>query len=122
MGFLTDKQKERLNEFSKFVRKELKIDNPPTILILNGRDDLKTTASYDYMKEHKIIKVNCKNRALVDIMRSIAHEMTHHKQWEQGRLKVKPPDIGGEIEDEANSKAGQFIKIYAKQNPTIYDE
>jgi hypothetical protein len=64
-----------------------------------------------------------KNRALVDVMRSIAHELVHHKQWEDGRLNgPKPPDIGGEIEDEANAKAGQFIKMFAKQDETIYDE
>ena len=66
--------------------------------------------------------MNAKNRALVDVMRSLAHELVHHKQWEQGRLNVKPPDIGGEIEDEANAKAGQFIKMFAKSDQTIYDE
>jgi hypothetical protein len=56
-------------------------------------------------------------------MRSIAHELVHHKQYEEGRLNgPKPPDIGGEIEDEANAKAGQFIKMFAKQDETIYDE
>jgi hypothetical protein len=55
-------------------------------------------------------------------MRSIAHELVHHKQYEQGRLKVQPPDIGGEIEDEANAKAGQFIKMYSKIDETIYDD
>jgi hypothetical protein len=58
---------------------------------------------------------------LVDVMRSVAHEMVHHKQFEQGRLEVRPPDIGGEIEDEANAKAGQYIKMYSKIDPTIYD-
>jgi len=59
---------------------------------------------------------------LVDVCRSVAHEMVHHKQYEQGRLKVQPPDIGGEIEDEANAKAGQYIKMYSKEDPNIYDE
>jgi hypothetical protein len=48
--------------------------------------------------------------------------MVHHKQFEEGRLKVKPADIGGDIEDEANSKAGQFIKLYSQMDNTIYDE
>jgi hypothetical protein len=48
--------------------------------------------------------------------------MVHHKQFEQGRLKVKPADIGGDIEDEANSKAGQYIKLFAQMDKTIYDE
>ena len=121
MSFLNDKKKSSLDEFVKFVVKELKIKNPPSIAIQNGRGKIKTTASYDYTKENKIIRVNGKNRALVDIMRSLSHELTHHKQWEDGKLKVKPPDIGGPIEDEANAKAGQFIKMFAKIDPTIYE-
>jgi hypothetical protein len=121
MGFLSDENKERLNEFVKFVKKELELETVPTIVIKGNRDGLKTTANYDYTKENKIIKVFGKGRMLVDVMRSVAHEMVHHKQYEQGRLEVRPPDIGGEIEDEANAKAGQYIKMYSKIDPTIYD-
>jgi len=122
MGFLSDENKTKLDEFVKFVKKQLDLKSVPTIAIKSNRDGLKTTANYDYTKENKVIKVYGKNRALVDIMRSVAHEMVHHKQFEQGRLEVQPPDIGGEIEDEANSKAGQFIKMYAKEDSTIYDD
>ena len=122
MSFLTDEKKEILDKFVLFVKKQLELKTVPTVKIQNNRDGLKTTANYDYTKENKIIKVCAKNRALVDVCRSIAHEMVHHKQFEQGRLKVQPPDIGGEIEDEANAKAGQFIKMYAKEDPKIYDE
>lgn len=122
MSFLTDEKREILDKFVLFVKKQLELKTVPTVKIQNHRDGLKTTANYDYTKENKIIKVCAKNRALVDVCRSIAHEMVHHKQFEQGRLKVQPPDIGGEIEDEANAKAGQFIKMYAKENPNIYNE
>ena len=122
METLSDEKKEKLIKFVKFVKNQLELKSTPMISIQNGKGKLKTTANYDYTKENKIIKVNAKNRALVDVMRSIAHEMVHHKQYEQGRLKVKPPDIGGEIEDEANAKAGQYIKMFAKMDQTIYDE
>lgn len=122
MGFLTDDKKDKLNRFVKFVKDELGIEKMPTVSIQNHREGLKTTANYDYTKENKVIKVCSKNRALVDVMRSIAHELVHHKQFEQGRLEVRPPDIGGEIEDEANAKAGQYIKMFAKQDSSIYDE
>jgi hypothetical protein len=122
MKFLSDKKKEKLTEFAKFVKSELGIKKMPTISIQNGRKELKTTASYDYTKENKIVKINAKNRALVDVMRSLAHELVHHKQWEDGRLKVRPPDVGGIIEDEANAKAGQYIKMFARKDNTIYDE
>ena len=123
MSFLEEKDKERIVEFVKFVKDELGLKVTPTIKLLNGRGDLKTTAHYNYSKPEKVIKVNAKNRHIVDVMRSIAHEMVHHRQFEQGRLDgPKPPDIGGDIEDEANSLAGQFIKMFSKKDSTIYDE
>lgn len=123
MSFLSDDKKEKLNSFVKFVKEQLGLETVPTISVQNHRNGLKTTANYDYTKENKVIKVCMKNRALVDVMRSIAHELVHHKQFEQGRLNgPKPPDIGGEIEDEANAKAGQFIKMFARMDESIYDE
>ena len=123
MGFLNDQQKEKLTEFIKFVKGELQLKSTPKVVIQNGRKELKTTANYDYTKPEKVIKVNAKNRMLVDVMRSVAHELVHLKQYEDGRLDgPKPPDIGGEIEDEANAKAGQFIKMFAKRDETLYDE
>ena len=119
---LLDDNKEKLEEFVKFIKKELKIKHVPTIALLNTRKTIKTTANYDYTKENKIIKAYAKGRLLVDIMRSVAHEMTHHKQWEDGKLKVKPPDIGGPIEDESNAIAGQLIKKYALIDNSIYDD
>lgn len=123
MKNLDDQKKEKIKNFVKFVKENLALKKCPTIILQNGRKDLVTTANYNYnSKNEQIIKVNVKNRALVDIMRSIAHEMVHHKQFEDDRLKVKPKDIGGEIEDEANAKAGQYIKMFYKIDETIYDE
>ena len=122
MGFLEDNKKSKLIEFVKFVKGELGIKNAPEVRIKSERSEMKTTANYNYNAPEKVIKIYGKGRALVDIMRSVAHELVHHKQWEDGRLKVKPPDIGGEIEDEANAKAGQFIKMFAKKDETIYDD
>jgi len=123
MSFLDEKKESKLTEFVKFVKKELGIKDMPEILVKATRDGLKTTANYDYRQEKKVVKVYGNNRALVDIMRSIAHELVHHKQFEDGRLDgPKPPDIGGEIEDEANAKAGQFIKMFSRIDETIYDE
>jgi hypothetical protein len=122
MGFLGEKKEKILADFVKFVKDELGIDTVPKMVIQNHRNGIKTTANYDYTKKDKVIKICAKNRALVDVMRSLAHELVHHKQWEDGRLEVRPPDIGGEIEDEANAKAGQYIKMFAKVDSSFYDE
>ena len=104
--------------------KELNINKAPKIYLQNGRGNIKTTASYSYdiEKDYCVIRVNCKNRALVDCLRSLGHELVHHKQYENGLFnKEKPQDIGGDIEDEANAKSGQFIKLFSRENEEIYD-
>ena len=119
---LKKKSTNKIKNFIKYVIKELKIKHPPTIIITHNKDGIKTTANYDYSKDEKIMKIYCKNRMSVDVMRSVAHELVHHKQWEDGKLKTPPPDIGGPIEDDANAIAGQLIKKFALIDSTIYDE
>lgn len=123
MPFLDNEKKEKLNEFTKFVVKELNIKTPPSILIQNGKGKLKTTASYDYTQENKIIRVNGKNRALVDIMRSLSHELSHHKQWEDKKLTdpKKDGEDGSDIENEAHSISGLLIRKFGNKYPIIYD-
>lgn len=122
MDILTDKQKGLLIEFIKFVKNELDLKKVPEIRIQSNRKELKTTASYNYNLPEKVVKVYGKGRMLVDIMRSVSHELAHHKQWEDGKLKVKPADIGSEEENEANAVAGIMIKKFALKTPNIYDE
>ena len=56
-------------------------------------------------------------RSLVDILRSTAHELVHYRQKEKGKFKVGDniPNIGGEIEDEANALCGQLVKMYVTE-------
>jgi len=61
------------------------------------------------------IRVYGKNRSLADVMRSVAHEMTHMMQDEQNLLHGNVKDAGGFHEDQANAKAGELLKLYAKK-------
>ena len=67
------------------------------------------------------IKVLTKGRALVDILRSIAHELVHAKQHEEGRLEPGSGDYGSPIENEANSIAGIIMRKFQRENRDIYD-
>lgn len=113
-------QENLLNEFIIFSKEYLKITEG-TVELLYTREKLVTTASYG----NKVVRVYVKDRALVDVMRSIAHELTHLRQDLQGRLN--PKDFaknnaeGSEIENEANSIAGILIRKFGKLHPEIYD-
>lgn len=105
-------------KFIKFINDELNIDIPFKVSLVNHRDeDLKTYAYYD--TNRKFVKVYCKNRGLADVLRSIAHELIHHVQNQRGQLNNPVPDIGGQIEDEANSVAGQLVKKFGYANPKL---
>jgi Zn-dependent peptidase ImmA (M78 family) len=81
---------------------------------------LVTTASYGNNK----VKIYAKDRAIVDIMRSIAHELTHLKQDVEGRLNDKNHDkdnsAGSPIENEANATAGTIMRKFGEEYPEIY--
>jgi hypothetical protein len=100
-------------KFSNFV---LKFNADVSIYLLaKGQDDTATTGGYD--PEKKIIYALYEGRALVDILRSIAHELEHQRQDHFGLIKpdVQPQNIGGFLENDANIIPGILIKLYVKQ-------
>lgn len=121
-------EKKTIDDFVEFVKKELNIKNNVDINLQNNKDGIKTTAVYKYQDgndedfENSEIKVFALGRALVDVLRSIAHELVHHHQNEEGELKGKHSNVGGPIEDEANAVAGEMIKAYGLEHPEIYPE
>lgn len=107
-----------LVKFIKFIQDELNLNTPFKVkLVVSRDDDLKTYAYYD--PNTGLVKVYCKNRGLADVLRSVAHELIHHLQNQRGELNEPVPDIGGKIEDEANSVAGQLVKKFGYQNPKL---
>jgi Zn-dependent peptidase ImmA (M78 family) len=107
-----------LVKFLKFVSDELSLNQPFKVNMVTQRDDdLKTYAYYN--PSTGLIKVYCKNRGLADVLRSVAHELIHHLQNERGQLNEPVPDVGGQIEDEANSVAGQLVKKFGYANPKL---
>ena len=121
-------EKKTIDDFVDFVKKELNIKNDIEVKLQNDKDGIKTTAVYKYKDgedekfEDSEIRVFTLGRALVDVLRSIAHELVHHMQNEKGDLEGKVSNVGGPIEDEANSVAGEMIKKYGLKDPEIYGD
>lgn len=102
-----------VKDFINFVSEKLQMDEPVSVCLRRGRDEfIHTTASY--VPSDNTNHVRCSGRALVDILRSIAHELVHNRQRELGIFGNgdKVQNIGGAIEDQANSVAGVFIKDF----------
>jgi hypothetical protein len=110
-----------IDDFIEFGKSELSLTDNFKIELVDDSDTIKTLANYDV--DSSIIKIKTKNRAVPDIIRSIAHEMTHHKQNVKGDLRGNDveDEAGSPWEDEANAKAGYLVRIFGERNPEIYD-
>jgi hypothetical protein len=121
-GKLTENQTATLGEFIKYAVKDLGIQKPPSGL----------TVSYDTNKARKQstfgtfnpdndkIWLYVGNRNMADILRTLAHELVHRKQAEDGRLDIMSGETGSEIENEANAQAGILLRNFGKLNKQIY--
>ena len=111
---LSEEKIKLAGEFCLFCADNLPIENEFKIFMVADRKphNIATTAVYEV--GNNCCRIYCKNRALADCLRSIAHEMTHMMQDEMGLIKGKVRDAGGFHEDQANSKAGELIKLFAK--------
>lgn len=113
-----------VKDFISFVCGKLKMQEPVNVCLRRGRDEfIQTTASY--VPTDNTNHVRCNGRALVDILRSLAHELVHNRQRELGMFGKGDAvqNIGGHIEDQANSVAGVFIKDFTHNYgyDNIYD-
>jgi cytidyltransferase-like protein len=121
-GKLTENQTATLGKFIKYAVKDLGIQKPPSGL----------TVSYDTNKARKQstfgtfnpdndkIWLYVGNRNMADILRTLAHELVHRKQAEDGRLNITSGETGSDIENEANAQAGVLLRNFGKLNKQIY--
>jgi hypothetical protein len=110
---IPENQHDFFNKFISFLQKEVPLKKDITILFLGEKTEGMSTGSRN---NESVLKILSKNRMNRDICRTLAHEWVHEYQVNVLN-RDRGPDIGGENEDEANSKAGSLIKSFEKENP-----
>lgn len=108
---------EHINTFLGFCKDKLEIGDDFNLNLKDDRDGLNTLANYN--TEDKTINIYIKGRLTADILRSIAHELVHHKQRIDG--KEMNGETGSAIEDEANARAGSLVREFGDEYPAIYE-
>ena len=110
---MTNQAKYILYSGIKFANDKWDIKSNVKYFFSDSRDGFKTYAFFDPVNLE--IHVYVKNRAVMDLVRSVCHEIWHCVQLESGKLDKsgKVQDIGGDIEDEANAKAGEIVKEFS---------
>ena len=113
LGFTPEKSK-LAAEFTLFCAEHLPIEGKFDVYLVSEREPygIATTAAYEV--GNNCCRIYAKNRSLADVLRSVAHEMTHMMQDEMGLINGPIRDAGGFHEDQANARAGELLKLFAK--------
>jgi hypothetical protein len=116
----SDLQQE-VDKFSDWACKRLHLKSKPEIELSMDTEEAQNNhhTGGHHMGEDKIwVYVN--NRNLVDILRTVFHELVHVRQGELDMIKPGDSYPGSPIEVMADALAGKYIKIYGEQNHHIF--
>jgi hypothetical protein len=111
-----------IEEFVEFCAANLKIEELPKMTFIDDKSWVLTNHSFgQYKNDSRHITVYIANRNLADTLRTVAHELTHHKQNELGLLYSGAGETGSPIENEANSVAGMLMRNFGLKHEIIYE-
>jgi hypothetical protein len=119
-----NKVSNKIEKFVTFACNCIGLDSPPKIVLITDKNHAVEQGSFGgYSLDDKDIKVNIAGRHVADVMRTLAHELVHAYQdlTVDGGLQPKDGATGSPYENEANSKAGEIMRMYAKKNPAIFE-
>ena len=106
-----------IKQHIQWVADQVGIEQLPKIVLLDKPTDT-TFGQYD--PEEKVIKLVTGGRHPVDVLRTLAHELRHHKQNLEGDLTDGAGETGTDQENDANSTAGIVLRDFAKENPQYF--
>jgi len=112
---------DEVQKFVNWASKKLNLNHTPKIKLSFNTKEAQIghhTGRHTPGDDH--VWVYAKNRNLVDILRTVFHELVHVRQHELGMIKPGDSYPGSPIEAEADMLAGKYIKIYGKQNRNIF--
>lgn len=109
-----------LSNFLLFCQKKLSLKDFPQIYLFNKRQPGMTTGAF--LPGERIVFALIQNRLMLDVFRTLAHELTHCKQYDNGELDNLPAregeddmsDINTSYENEAYINAGNFVKEWSR--------
>lgn len=133
---MDDTLKKLINQFMPFARKQIGFDKPPRLFLRrddeNAQNPLGKTAFYD--PNNMSITLYVSGRHPKDILRSLGHELVHHKQNCDGKFSdsddmgpgyaQKDPHLR-QMEQEANRDGSMCLRDFEdmlKKENTIYYE
>ena len=113
--------KAEVDKFVEWTAKRLHLKKVPAVELSYDTDEAQDNHHTGrHIMGGDSVWVYVKNRNLVDILRTVFHELVHVRQEEIGMVKPGDSYPGSPIEAMADMLAGKYIKIYGEQNHHIF--
>ena len=110
-----------VDKFAQWAMRRVHLKNPIKIdLSYDTQEAQDNHHTGRHVEGDPTIWVYAKNRNLVDILRTVFHEIVHCRQSELGMIKPGDSYPGSPIEAMADMLAGKYIKIYGEKNHHIF--
>jgi hypothetical protein len=110
-----------IQQFANWAGKRLGIKHMPDFDLSQDTQDAQDNHhTGGHQMGSGVIWVYVKNRNLVDILRTVFHELVHVRQDELGMIEPGDSYPGSPIEVMADMLAGKYIKIYGEKNHHIF--
>ena len=107
-----------VHTFLPFVKKELNINELPKIHFVDDPKFAKRIAAFGQIKDNRIV-IDIQGRQTMDILRTLAHELTHYRQHTKG--KNGSGHAGAPTENEANRLAGTIVRKFGEKHSGLFE-
>jgi hypothetical protein len=117
-GVSEDDMMKMIKEFLPGAMKDLKLKRLPHIVLQPHIEEEGGQASFGrFVNEEEKIYLGIADRHPVDILRTLAHELVHFKQYENDEMYPGAGETGSPIENEAHWVAGIIMRHFNKKYP-----
>jgi hypothetical protein len=107
-----------LHDFVKFCVDQLDIKRMPRVKLRRDPEWCRRNRTFGrYNDDAEMLEVAWGNRHIMDVLRTVAHELTHKRQHEREAVPADAGKTGSQYENEANAKAGILMRAWAQQHP-----
>lgn len=113
--------KQIIANFIQFAKTQLEIDQIPRITLFSDNKHGSEFRSFGGYGNRKIM-LTIANRHIMDVCRTLAHELVHFRQDIRGQLNPNSGDDGSPEENEANAMAAVIMRKWGKLHPELFSQ
>ena len=111
-----------LLDFIRFAAKDLELNSLPKFdFVFDSAESMERRSFGGYQPGNEHITITVTNRHIMDVCRTLAHELVHYKQDLDNELEDdEAGSTGSPQENDANARAAVIMRNFGKSFPDMF--